>query len=196
MADFTQSYAKLLGFEGGYSNNPRDKGGRTYQGIAENFHPREPMWRIINAATHDPEFPDCLEKNDDLQAMVRNFYKTRFWDVWGGDTLPQQVADELFEFFVNSPAGCALAVQRMCNILNNQGSRWPDIEQDGQFGPVTRGTLQKLLVRYGAKYFVAVLNRMQFAFYLNVLESHPDQEEFARGWILRTMDDLAATHAP
>ena len=49
MADFRESFNKVILAEGGYVNDPDDKGGETYLGISRVNHPYSTMWDIIDA---------------------------------------------------------------------------------------------------------------------------------------------------
>ena len=48
MADFSKAIPKLLKKEGGYVNNPADRGGETYKGIARKYHKSAFMWTLID----------------------------------------------------------------------------------------------------------------------------------------------------
>ena len=60
MANFQQAFQHTAAAEGGYSNNPKDKGGETYRGIARKYWPDWAGWIIVDeykrnmpGATHD-----------------------------------------------------------------------------------------------------------------------------------------------
>ena len=48
MANFDKSFNKLILTEGGYVNDPADRGGETYLGISRVHHPDSLMWPIID----------------------------------------------------------------------------------------------------------------------------------------------------
>ena len=48
MADFEKAFAKIIKAEGGYVNNPNDKGGETYMGITRKNHSKLKMWKLID----------------------------------------------------------------------------------------------------------------------------------------------------
>ena len=51
MARFDEAIKKILDHEGGYVNNPKDKGGETYMGISRKAHPKSKVWSIIDKVT-------------------------------------------------------------------------------------------------------------------------------------------------
>lgn len=79
MANFQRSFSKTSVFEGGYANNPNDKGGETYRGIARNHHPKWAGWKIIDTYSKIGAEGSYLNKlcdgNDELQELVAQFYE-------------------------------------------------------------------------------------------------------------------------
>lgn len=50
--NFLKSYDILIKHEGGYVNDPDDKGGETYKGIARKFNPDWKGWKIIDKSSN------------------------------------------------------------------------------------------------------------------------------------------------
>lgn len=84
MADFYKEIDKVLQREGGYINDPHDKGGETNFGISKRA------------------FPNVDIKNltaDDARAI----YKDNYWDRVKGDKIESQIiAGEVFDMAVNA----------------------------------------------------------------------------------------------
>jgi len=102
MANFEPCFEKVLSLEGGYwlHEIPGDRGGMTYAGIARNMWPNWPGWGKIDSGQMDAE----------LTGLVKDFYKTNFWDGIRGDQIEfQGVAFMLYDFAVN--AGIKTAVR-------------------------------------------------------------------------------------
>ena len=121
--NFAASLARVLVYEGGKVDDPRDPGGRTNQGVTQasydayrhqKFLPRQDVYRMANA------------ERDDI-------YKTAYWDRIHGDELPAGVDFCIFDAAVNSGVGGAANwAQAVCGLLPT----------DGDFGPQTlRGVL-------------------------------------------------------
>ncbi len=139
MADFKTSYKLTGGNEGGYANDPHDRGGETYAGIARNFWPNWKGWAYVDAAkkqygSNIHAINASLKANPVVQDLVSGFYMANFWNV---DQLShindQRVADTLYDCSVNQGTGeAAHILQDACNVLSI-----PKIKSDGAIGPAT-----------------------------------------------------------
>lgn len=116
MAKFNIAFQKMLSYEGGYVNDPDDRGGETYKGIARASHGNWPGWRIIDKYKANPDFPSLLAKDIDLQQDVDQFYWTNFWVPLNADRIQNQsMAEAIFDFGVNAIT-CAQATPNLfCN---------------------------------------------------------------------------------
>ena len=50
MAVFEKAFAKTIKAEGGYVNNPNDRGGETYMGVTRKNYPNLKLWIIVDNA--------------------------------------------------------------------------------------------------------------------------------------------------
>lgn len=113
MADFSKAIPKLLKKEGGYVNNPADRGGETYKGIARKYHKSAFMWALIDRYKDEcgginSEFRKKLDKDRLISNDVNSIYKTNYWDKFKLDTVPnQRVAEQIFDDAVNRGVGAA-----------------------------------------------------------------------------------------
>lgn len=147
MADFKKSYAKTAKFEGGYANNPNDNGGETYKGIARKAHPTWSGWRIIDTykkSEHsNKQLNEVLKGNQQLDALVEQFYLEKFWNQIMGTSISNQwVADNIFDFAVNS--GINRAVRYAQRIVG--------ATEDGVMGSQTIKAINKNVETFVAKY--------------------------------------------
>lgn len=186
MAQFSISYRKTSGHEGGYSNHSADRGGETYRGIARNRWQQWEGWEIIDRLKRETDFPQNLDYDPDLQNLVVKFYHDNFWTAIEGDSIPSQpIADELYDTGVNM--GTAQAVkflQQSLNVLNRNQRDYLDVTVDGKIGQNTLGTLTAYLGKNSADLLLKVMNLYQGCKYLTLM-TDPTQEAFARGWINR-----------
>lgn len=135
MADFTKAYNKTSVNEGGWSDDPDDKGGQTWKGIARNLHPLWEGWSLIDLYKSDKNFPECLKQIEKLELAAKKFYKKEFFDVVKGDhLLIQEIADSLYDSAVNFGTKRAIILSQkaleiketgiidetMLNLLNNK----------------------------------------------------------------------------
>lgn len=187
MADFTPAFDRTLAHEGGFVNDPKDRGGETFMGITRRDHPDWPGWRVVDAAKGTAQFPHGLNEMPALQEMASDLYKRRYWDRFDGDSLAHQgVAEELFDTGVNMGVGRAVQfLQRALNALNRGGSAWPDVGVDGDLGARTREAMAACLGRGDGDVLLKALNVLQGAFYLGLTERDDSQERFVRGWFSR-----------
>lgn len=75
MSNFDTALKILLLNEGGYNNDPNDKGGETYCGIARRIYPNWPGWTLIDAVKKVRNIRNEELINDaELTAAVRTFY--------------------------------------------------------------------------------------------------------------------------
>lgn len=188
MADFAAAFELTSAHEGGYVNDPVDRGGETYRGIARVHHPDWTGWATIDARRGRPGFPRSLGREQGLQAAVQAFYKAAYWDRFRGDALPDQaVANELYDTAVNMGVRRAVRfLQSSLNLLNRDQRDYADLVVDGWFGDRTLTTLQTLLRGdrdSGA--LVKLMNIQQGARYVEIMAGDTRQERFARGWIKR-----------
>ena len=94
--DFDTLVTKVLRREGGYVNNPADRGGETNFGISRRANP-------------DVDIKNLTE------AQARQIYFERYWQPLGGDSLPENVRDLAFDTAVHHGVGTARAWLRETN---------------------------------------------------------------------------------
>jgi lysozyme family protein len=187
MTNFEKAYKKLVRFEGGYVFDKDDKGGETYKGIARNYHSTWTGWQLIDTAKehYGKDFQNYLDENEILQNEVKQFYKEKFWDVFLCDSLPYQIAEEIFEVSVNTGIMRAtIILQTALNLLNRNEKFYPDIKIDGKVGPQTLSTLRLCLQKNSEKLLFNVLNILQGAFYAELMLDNPVYEKYI-GWFSR-----------
>ncbi len=199
MAEFTQAYALVKGFEGGWCNVVGDAGGETYSGIARNYFGSWKGWVIVDAARSHSSFRQGatafsrhLASIPGLTDLVEDWYRTEWWNRMGLAQFPQAVANEIFEQSVNlGRGGAGKYLQRLCNSLNynkSTGQRlFTDLAEDGAVGPKTLSALSVILARRsGQKDVVHALNCMQGAHYVALAAKNYQHRQFMDGWMTRT----------
>jgi lysozyme family protein len=112
MADFKTAVAKTLVHEGGYVNNPADRGGPTNFGITQADMPGVDMRTI----TQD-------------QAVA--YYQEHYWKPLYSEISNQDIADKLFDVGVLFGVGTAV------KILQTSMESEIHVVSDGDFGPET-----------------------------------------------------------
>lgn len=176
MADFTTAFRRTDKFEGGYCNDENDRGGETYRGIARNFHPDWKGWDVIDdykkIATSNKEIDKLCKGNQELEWLVESFYKINFWDtIKGDDIIYQNVANNIYDFAVNSGVGRA----------SKYAQRVVGVKDDGEIGKISI----KAINGYNPQMFVDRYKENRISFVRKIVENDASQEVFIDGWINR-----------
>src|SRR3954447_25230255 len=166
----------LIEREGGYVDNPADKGGPTCFGITQ------AVARAQGYAGPMRQLP-----REEAAAIYRRPYWTRprLDEV---AARPEHVAAELFDTGVNmGPAVAITFLQRALTALNRNGRDYSDLVPDGRVGPATLAALDTFLTIRGASSGETVLLRaleaLQGERYLRLAERRPANEAFLYGWL-------------
>ena len=102
MANFDIAYKRTCKFEGGWVNDDADSGKETYKGISRVVNPNWSGWKIVDSYKKKSNFPKNLDSDTKLQSLVKELYKTNYWDkVWGDKINNQKVANDLYDTGVN-----------------------------------------------------------------------------------------------
>lgn len=170
-------FSAILEKEGGYVNNPLDKGGATNWGITQ---------AVARAHGYDGDMRN-LTRQQALDILEADYwYGPRFDQV---SALSADIAAELCDTGVNmGPAVAVRFLQRVLNVMNNQGRLYPDISTDGQIGPRTIAALNSYLISRGStatRVMLKALNSLQGARYIDLSEQRPANEIFTYGWFER-----------
>ena len=117
MADFNKSFEKLILTEGGYVNDPKDKGGETYLGISRVHHPDSLIWPLIDNVKelHGTKgITKVLKGNEIITSEVKDIYKKDYWDKFDLDNVNnQKIAHEIFDDAVNRGVSAATKTLRL-----------------------------------------------------------------------------------
>jgi lysozyme family protein len=163
---------RLLVREGGYVNNPVDRGGPTNFGITQ--------------ATL-AQWTDCSVSADDVKNMSRStaaeIYRADYFTKPGFDAITDPALQEfMFDFGVNSGTGAAT---RALQTSLRQMKLYPGTI-DGAIGPQTRQALRGV-TNWPELYFRVKCER--FELYLRFIGNDHAQAQFATGWANR-MDEF------
>lgn len=187
MAEFDKAHNLTAKIEGGYVNDPQDKGGETYKGIARKYHSNWAGWIIIDEYKKDHQLKrNDVIRDEQLEFLTLLFYREKFWDVNRLDGLDNQdVANEIYDTGVNMGiTTAAKMLQEALNLLNRNERDYRDLTVDGKIGTITLSKTN-VFCRKHPKALLKTLNGLQFMRYVEICKKNPVQERFFRGWLLR-----------
>lgn len=184
MASFDIAYKTFIQpWEGGYVNNPNDKGGETYAGIARNFHPTWSGWAYIDEIKK-VRVPKTNEKFPAIQDKVDKFYLLALWEPNNFSQINNQdVANILFDWYVNSGSNAAQTkgaeTYGVDEILNRDfGFKLP---MDSKFDSLTI----KAINAVDSTKLYNIIKRERQNFYQTIVKNNPTQSVFLKGWMAR-----------
>lgn len=166
---FLDSFAKTIGHEGKFTDNPRDDGnwtgGRQGSGIL-----RGTQWGISAAS-----YPKLDIRNLTLD-MAREIYWTDYWLPCQCDQMPADADALVFDAAVNHGRGTAIRLLQAAI----------GVAQDGRFGPISQAALREAAKRPDRLEGRFVAHRILF------WASLSRWPEFGRGWAIRGANELLA----
>jgi len=182
VSDIGELIDAVIDREGGYVDQPDDKGGPTCFGITE------AVARANGYAGPMQHLP---------RGLAESIYQRLYWTRPRLDEIGKRsprLAAELFDTGVNmGPAVAVTFLQRALTALNRNGKDYPDLTPDGRVGPVTLAALDGFLAARGRASGETVLLRaleaLQGERYLRLAERRPANEAFLYGWLANRIGD-------
>jgi lysozyme family protein len=162
---FDEAFDLVIEHEGGFTDNSKDRGNWT-TGVTGKGELKGTKFGI-SAMT----YPRLDIKNLTLQ-QAKNIYRVDFWLRSHCDELPKELAFDVFDLAVNSGVRTAIKLLQ----------RSVGVNDDGWFGPQTRGAIRGLNGHVLHKKFNA-----QRLFFLADISTF---NTFGRGWVRRVASNL------
>lgn len=179
-ANFEYAFARLIPHEGGYTDHPADRGGKTKFGVTE------ATWRAFCAEQRPQDRRGIHDITlDDAKAV----YAHGFWAPLGLDYVKDgRIAYELFEIAVNcGPSDAATIAQRAVNLSGRALNI--SVKVDGRLGPITRTALNAISLRYLSG-LLGTINVLQGLRYIEIAEKDATQADFFNGWMARCLAEV------
>ena len=162
--NFLRAVKEVLKIEGGYVNNPNDRGGETKYGISKRAYPNVDI------------------KNLTLDKAKKIYYNDYWFNIKLNYIDNYSIQLELFDTAVNMGQYKAQTIlQESLNLLNRNERNFKDLVVDGIIGKNTILAYNKV----DKKVLYKVLNGLQFMNYVHIVERDKTQEVFFNGWMLR-----------
>jgi lysozyme family protein len=164
MADFEIAIQTILKHEGGYANDPKDRGGETNFGISKRSFPEVDIKHLTRA-----------------QAI--GIYRSSYWENYPvlRELDSQAVATKLFDMIINMVASSAI---RIFQQSINDASAACVVGVDGRLGPMTVRSANAL----DPERLLASMRTNAARHYCQIVAHDPTQQQFLRGWLLRAYD--------
>ena len=153
---------KIMHNEGGWADNPNDRGGPTNRGVT-----LATLQKLRLGATID-----------DLKALTdadaRDIYRQTYIHAPLIDQLPPEIIPQCADCSVNHGPPRAIKLLQLALGL----------APDGIIGPVTLATADDAVAKFGAAVNNQIADRRQ-AFYNAIVANDPTQREWLAGWTIR-----------
>jgi len=163
---------RTIGIEGGFSDHPYDLGGKTKYGISQKLADKYHVTYNIGNLPKD---------------VAIHIYSKEFWVPLRCEELLRispMLTLEIFDTAVNMGAPRAASfLQRSINALNIGGKLYKDVTVDGIIGSKTTGAVQQYCIKRDPEVLVKMINCLQGARYVSLVEQREKNEAFIYGWM-------------
>ena len=156
---FDQAVAVVLAHEGGYVNDPADRGGETRYGISKRA------------------YPDLDIANLTVE-QAKAIYATDFWLRYRINQLPDAIAPKVLDAAVL--CGPATAIRTLQRALAACGR---SCDVDGSIGRQTIAACRDA----SSELLLGTYRRLLTTHFEQIAEADATQQRFLRGWVMRAM---------
>ncbi|WP_108944092.1 glycoside hydrolase family 108 protein [Shewanella halifaxensis] len=170
---------ELIEREGGYVNDPTDRGGET-------------MYGITLSVARENGYKGSMR--DLPYELAFKIYQDRYWTPLKLDDIcriSETLTEQLFDFGVNSGVNRAgKCLQQVLNVLNNRQTLYPDLVADGIVGSRSLYALNKYVEhrkQNGLKVLIEAVRGMRISFCINIAVKDENQEKYQFGWLQRVV---------
>lgn len=169
MANIDSMLDDILTREGGFVNNPADRGGATNYGITQ---ATLGDWLGRPASVADVQ---ALTPNEAKQIYAKNYFTGPKLD-----QLPDLIQPVMLDAAVNSGPG--KSVKWLQTVLNNNG--YGPLTVDGGIGPKSIAAANAAAAAMGTDLNKALIE-IRRTFLQSLAQNNPSQQQFEKGWMNR-----------
>lgn len=168
MADFNKLIPHVLKWEGGWSNDPKDKGGPTMKGITLATYTAYRAKKGLRPPTLSQLKAISKEEWEDI-------FKNMYWDRWKADQInSQSIANLVVDWLWTSGVYGIKYPQKLLGLLD-----------DGVVGSKTLAAINNY--QNQAELFKLLWKRREQHF-TTIANSRPENKKFLKGWLNRLND--------
>lgn len=194
---YTAAVRKLLGIEGGFVNDPVDRGGATKYGISLRFLVAEGQMDLDGdgLADFDLDMDGDIDVADIRKLTIGDavwVYHYCFWKRLDAESFERPIGEMLFDQAVNGGATAARKLlQRAINACTAHMTGVERLNVDGVIGGMTRLAMIAVLEHpgLGMRALAEAYREAARARYRAIATANPSQNRFLKGW-LRRADEL------
>lgn len=184
---YLAAYAKVAELEGGFVDDPRDKGGATKYGVSLRFLVSEGRIDLDGDGFADFDLDmdgdiDVADIRKLTPADARYLFQRCFWNRMDCESFAKPIGEAMFDQGVNGGIGAA---RKLLQIAIVRVTGWP-LEIDGRIGPATRARMAAVLARpTGMETLIAAYRLAAADRYREIARRVPSQKRFLKGWLAR-----------
>ena len=161
----------VLEHEGGFVNDPLDRGGATNKGVTI------AVWKAQGYDKDGDGDIDVADLKLITEADAIMIMKKNYWDRWKADQIKNQaIANTLVDWVWGSGAWGIKIPQRLLGL-----------KEDGVVGYVTLNALNKA-IKEDSKGFITKLYKARYDYINSIIRSNPKLAVFKTGWLNRMKD--------
>jgi lysozyme family protein len=199
-ARFSAAYAKVAAFEGGFVNDPADRGGATNRGVSLRFLVAEGKLDLDadGVADFDLDMDGDIDVAD-IRALSKVdamfLFQRCFWNRLDCESYARPLGEAMFDQGVNG--GNTAALKLLQRAINQVLARFPNftgrpaiLSVDGAIGAATRGALDWALKlpAAGMPRLIEAYRDEAAARYRAIVDRDPSQRRFLDGWLRRARE--------
>lgn len=174
-SNFDKCFKFVLRQEGGFSNDPLDKGGATNYGLSERFLRAHGIEKKVSELTVQD---------------AKQIYYTYIWSPSKAEKFDNAIVQLfVFDCAVNHGINTgACLLQQVLNFLTPNVKSAELLKVDGIIGDKTIAAYKNIVSSGSTSLLLNLLKIIRGGYYLHIVERDPTQKRFLKGWINRNND--------